>query len=1392
MPVRGQVVHSPPESPTTKFPPSKLERLEGVAPAPRTSSIDSAISSISSSTASHSHKHSESGSINHIDVSNLIQTAGSPESLIVHLLKEKQHAATQNAQLWTLLEKQRTLLLGLNKDLEQALKDRDRYRKKVRLLEGRPQTLMPSTDRAESESPAPSEVSDTGFRRQPTNTDSIDSTTQDAQTPPTTKPDLAVASSPIDSSLMPSPLHLLQLQQQKSSQTQDNVKQHTANHGTRPPAHPVQSMAREALPPPSRPPPSLPPLEKLPMPPPVNVIEPSPLTEKPEKLPQARRAPPAPLNLQHVRKASGQQQTSSPDEDSESDYDKVLEVDEIPAFDRGRRRTRAEDDQSREAALVKEQDARSKSKQKNLATGYDGAADESKTVRSPGLPSSPRQMVPQSPPNGAAGRLSPPAGLTSVLSSGSNEPSSISEVLISSPPLSPGLPISPRPTNRPIGSPQPRLPREGSGIVVSPPLSPDNTVSGSAPLSPRPPKQPIPLPPNTPQSLESPTTKTAPPPLSPVNTNIPRNTIPVITGADLEGSTPKSPTTPTSAHHFPQIYLGLVTKDHPDLLLPPNAIPSVEVQVASSRLRPSRSSYMAPKAHEEDPVFTLSVFARSDGRELWRVEKVILALPQLDQQIKLMSDFRTPLPDRKLFTGHSPAIIDTRRAALNSYFNELLDTQMDEKAAMVICHFLSTDVIEPRDDETSLLAVPRRKQTPLALGPDGRPRKEGYLTKRGKNFGGWKARFFVLQGPEFKYFESPGGPHLGNIKLRNAQIGKQAQSVSPARADDDIENQYRHAFLILEPKKKDSTSHVRHVLCAESDKERDEWVEALLKWVDYQDEDDQTKASSKRSEVGKPHITGFEAKVKQYGYVPHETSADSKKKTPLKVEVLQGVKYENTIAGEAPVQAQSPVERQNTDTPSPSTTGSSSTAAPMTSHQPSQEQGHSTGPAIKVISGPVNGGVIQDAGSWGNKAMYSSSAKEKEHREHKKRSIWGFRQRSTSDLIMQTNTHNESSSSLVQNHDSKQPARAVFGLPLAEAVEFCSPVGLDANLPAVVYRCIEYLRAKDAANEEGIFRQSGSNVVIRALRERFNTEIDVNLAAENHYYDVHAVASLFKQYLRELPNTVLTRELHFEFLRALDHREMNDKLMGFNKLVYKLPPVNLALLKILSEYLTEIVNNAHKNKMNLRNVGIVFSPTLNIPPTVFSMFLTNYHDIFNQKPYVGEIKTTEVAIKDPLTPEDIRSPRRQLLTNLPSPSHNQTSFATTSFPNPHAMQTKQETERENVSDPHNTGFVSMQPTYEVRSYDADMQSVPSHERAATQQNTQAEYGSVNRMLAPGGVSNVKAKRRESSMVFLGMGHRKSSVPRMREDPCKFVFGHSLIPSTDDSQTALVEEESAFE
>jgi RalA-binding protein 1 len=182
------------------------------------------------------------------------------------------------------------------------------------------------------------------------------------------------------------------------------------------------------------------------------------------------------------------------------------------------------------------------------------------------------------------------------------------------------------------------------------------------------------------------------------------------------------------------------------------------------------------------------------------------------------------------------------------------------------------------------------------------------------------------------------------------------------------------------------------------------------------------------------------------------------------------------------------------------------------------------------ISAPSNGAKIEDVGAWGNKPLAAPSSKDKDH---KKRSIWGFREKHSVDLAA---IHpNDSNLSLTQQQYYEQIAnvRPVFGMPLAEAVECCAPRLSDVCLPAVVYRCLEYLVAKGASKEEGIFRLSGSSLVIKGLRDRFNLEGDLDFLADDQYYDVHAVASLLKLYLRELPTSVLTRELHLDFLAVL-------------------------------------------------------------------------------------------------------------------------------------------------------------------------------------------------------------------------------------------------------------------
>ena len=79
-------------------------------------------------------------------------------------------------------------------------------------------------------------------------------------------------------------------------------------------------------------------------------------------------------------------------------------------------------------------------------------------------------------------------------------------------------------------------------------------------------------------------------------------------------------------------------------------------------------------------------------------------------------------------------LLTSSQQMLQVYLQSVMHLPIKDKNEIIV--FFSTDVC--------------RERSPVAK----RGYKEGYLTKRGKNFGGWKTRFFMLQGPVLEYYES--------------------------------------------------------------------------------------------------------------------------------------------------------------------------------------------------------------------------------------------------------------------------------------------------------------------------------------------------------------------------------------------------------------------------------------------------------------------------------------------------------------------------------------------------------------------------------------------------------------------------------------------------------------
>jgi len=582
--------------------------------------------------------------------------------------------------------------------------------------------------------------------------------------------------------------------------------------------------------------------------------------------------------------------------------------------------------------------------------------------------------------------------------------------------------------------------------------------------------------------------------------------------------------TSTQSSYEGQVFKGFCLDGYPDLVLPPNALPFVYVKVHTARLIPSRQSSAKGKSSVDEPIIQLAVHARTDGKQLWRVEKGLTAISLLDLLFKSKASFDVPVPEKSLFNGHSPIKLDARRTALDLYFMTMLETPMDERAALVLSDFLSKDVVGPA------LSYPHRpsKATSLdspSIKPDFRKRKEGYLGKKGKHIGGWKQRYFVLDFSELRYFEAPGAEASGIIKLHGATLSR--QNANEIEAGDD----FRHGFMI-------AYQGDRHILCCETDEERDAWVDTLLAHTD--------------------------APIEERSTFSHGSYRPSPELTKASGSELRAISYEHTVMAGTPAAVDTPAAKLS-----------------------------NISPPLSNDEFPVTTGILQPSGSI---ALNSKSLKDS-----KKRSIFGFRTKATEDTSVATIRPALRSSPSQRSTSGRQtPTRAaVFGVPLLEAVRNAPIKNIDICLPAPVYRCIEYLEKNAASNEEGIFRLSGSSRVIKDLKERFNTEGDVKLL-DGEPYDIHAVASVLKLFLRELPVSVLTRELHLDFLRVLGKHwrhsrrcfeltkgsetpDEHQRIQAINVLIHKLPEVNFELLVTLSRFLIHVVSNAEVNKMTVRN-----------------------------------------------------------------------------------------------------------------------------------------------------------------------------------------------------------------
>ncbi|XP_052331901.1 ralA-binding protein 1 [Oncorhynchus keta] len=182
--------------------------------------------------------------------------------------------------------------------------------------------------------------------------------------------------------------------------------------------------------------------------------------------------------------------------------------------------------------------------------------------------------------------------------------------------------------------------------------------------------------------------------------------------------------------------------------------------------------------------------------------------------------------------------------------------------------------------------------------------------------------------------------------------------------------------------------------------------------------------------------------------------------------------------------------------------------------------------------------------------------------------------------------------------------RPIFGAPLAEAVKRTALYD-GIQLPAVFRECIDYIESY-GMRCEGIYRVSGMKSKVDELKASYDREECPCLEE----YDPHTVASLLKQYLRELPENILGRDLAQRFEDACSRPAEADKVAEFQRLLTEVPPGSRLLLSWLVTHMDHVITRETDTKMNIQNISIVLNPTVQIGNRVLYMFFTHVRELF--------------------------------------------------------------------------------------------------------------------------------------------------------------------------------------
>jgi len=144
------------------------------------------------------------------------------------------------------------------------------------------------------------------------------------------------------------------------------------------------------------------------------------------------------------------------------------------------------------------------------------------------------------------------------------------------------------------------------------------------------------------------------------------------------------------------------------------------------------------------------------------------------------------------------------------------------------------------------------------------------------------------------------------------------------------------------------------------------------------------------------------------------------------------------------------------------------------------------------------------------------------------------------------------------------------------------------GLPIPLYYCAMAL--KDHFHIEGIFRVTGTYSEMNKMKAVFESgELPDFTTIDNK----HSLSGLLEMYFRELPEPITTYARYNDFMAAADESYDDEKRIAvLQKALGTLPRNHVTALSFFLHLLNQVASHSEENKMDERNLGVVFGQIL--------------------------------------------------------------------------------------------------------------------------------------------------------------------------------------------------------